>query len=60
VSYDFKLWNADRTEAFLTVNNVLDRTPPFAGTGFQGTGGTNTIFYDALGRMFRMGVRMKF
>jgi iron complex outermembrane recepter protein len=60
VSYDFKLWGAERTEAFLTVNNIFDKEPPFAGTGFQGTGGTNVVFYDALGRTFRVGVRAKF
>jgi iron complex outermembrane recepter protein len=60
VSYDFGLWNADRTEVFLTVNNLFDKDPPFAGTGFGGTGGTNAVFYDVLGRSFRIGVRAKF
>jgi iron complex outermembrane recepter protein len=59
VSYDFKLWSAERTEVFATVNNILDRDPPFAGMGGPNTGGTNAVFYDTLGRTFRVGIRAK-
>ena len=59
-SYDFQMFNAERTEAFVTINNLLNKDPLFAGSGFQGTGGTNAVFYDALGRNYRLGVRMKF
>jgi iron complex outermembrane recepter protein len=50
---------------FAVVDNVLDKRPPFAsGTGAfgvnNGNGGTNPIFFDALGRMYRVGVRMNF
>ena len=55
VSYDLKLWSADRTEVFGTINNIFDKDPPFA----AGVGGTNAVFYDMLGRTFRVGVRVK-
>jgi outer membrane receptor protein involved in Fe transport len=47
------------------VDNLFDKRPPFAsGAGAFGinnnNGGTNTIFYDALGRMFRVGARLNF
>jgi iron complex outermembrane recepter protein len=58
-SYDLKLFGAERAEVYGTINNLLDRDPPFAGTGFGGTGGTNAIFYDALGRTYRVGIRIK-
>lgn len=59
VSYDLKLWGAERTEIFCTVNNLLDRDPPFAGMGGTNTGGTNAVLYDTLGRTFRVGIRVK-
>ena len=55
VSYDLKLWGAERTEIFGTINNIFDKDPPFA----AGVGGTNAVFYDMLGRTFRVGVRVK-
>lgn len=50
------------TQLFMTVSNLLDTTPPFSSSGgFQGgIGGVNGMFYDTLGRSFRLGVRMKF
>jgi iron complex outermembrane recepter protein len=59
VSYDLKLWGAERTEIIGTINNIFDRDPPFAGMGGPNTGGTNAAFYDTLGRSFRVGVRVK-
>jgi len=52
-------------QLFAVVDNLLDKKPPFAsGAGAfglaNGNGGTNPIFFDALGRMFRVGVRMSF
>ena len=52
-------------QLFVAIDNLLDKKPPFAsGAGAFGTsngnGGTNTVFYDGLGRMFRVGARMTF
>jgi outer membrane receptor protein involved in Fe transport len=53
-------------QVYGVVDNVFDKKPPFAnGSGAFGVnnatqGGTNSVFYDALGRMFRLGVRMQF
>jgi outer membrane receptor protein involved in Fe transport len=44
-------------EFFGTVNNLLDRDPP----SIPGpSGGTNQILFDAVGRAFRLGARVKF
>jgi outer membrane receptor protein involved in Fe transport len=48
---------------FAAVNNLFDESPPIAtGTGFGGSanGGTNPVFFDALGRSLRLGVRVNF
>ena len=47
------------------VDNLFDKQPPFASgaSAFglsNGNGGTNAVFYDTLGRMYRVGVRMTF
>ncbi len=52
-------------QVFGVIDNLLDKKPPFAsGAGAfglsNGNGGTNATFYDGLGRMFRVGVRMNF
>ncbi|HWG32292.1 MAG TPA: hypothetical protein VN676_17210, partial [Steroidobacteraceae bacterium] len=52
-------------EVFLQVNNVFNKKPPFAvGGGLfgasNGYGGTNPIFFDALGLDWRAGFRMSF
>ncbi len=41
----------------MSVTNLLDRDPPFSNGGI---GGANGVFYDTLGRNFRMGLRVKF
>jgi outer membrane receptor protein involved in Fe transport len=42
---------------WLNVANLLDKDPPYsAGT----VGGTNAVYFDALGREYRVGVRMAF
>jgi outer membrane receptor protein involved in Fe transport len=46
-----------------SIDNLFDKSPPFAGgTGFgtAGWGGTQPIFYDTIGRYFRVGVRATF
>jgi outer membrane receptor protein involved in Fe transport len=52
-------------EIFTAIDNVFDKEPPFAaGGGAFGpsnlNGGTNTIYYDGLGRSFRLGLRTTF
>lgn len=45
------------------VDNLLDKDPPVAtGTGFGGAanGGTNAVFYDTIGRAYKVGVSLTF
>ncbi len=42
---------------FVQVNNLADRAPPLA-PQLQYPG--NPVFFDLVGRSYRMGVRMKF
>jgi outer membrane receptor for ferrienterochelin and colicin len=61
-SYDFKL-GGSTLQLFAAVNNVFDKNPPIAaGAGFGGdaNGGTNPVFFDTLGRSYRIGVRATF
>ena len=39
------------------VANLLDRDPPLVGGG---SGGTQPIFYDTLGRYYKVGIRASF
>ena len=55
-SYDFMINNVE-TEVWMSINNLWDKEPPFSAGG---TGGVNGIYYDTLGRSYRMGVRVKF
>lgn len=56
-SYNFQFTGLERTEVFVTVNNLFDRDPPFANGS---VGGTNAVFFDTMGRTYRAGVRLKF
>jgi outer membrane receptor protein involved in Fe transport len=56
-SYDLKWFDIDKFQVFGSINNLLDRDPPFS-TG--SVGGVNAINYDTMGRTYRFGVRMKF
>lgn len=56
-SYDFKNFGAQRSELFVSVNNLFDRKPPFSAGA---VGGVNATFFDVLGRTFRVGMRLKF
>jgi hypothetical protein len=50
-------------QIFANIDNLFDEEPPIAtGSGFGGTdfGGTNPIFYDTLGRAYRVGIRAEF
>jgi iron complex outermembrane recepter protein len=55
-SYDFMVRDTE-TEVWMSVNNIWDKDPPFSAGG---TGGINGIFYDTLGRSYRLGVRLNF
>jgi iron complex outermembrane receptor protein len=56
-SYDLPFANLDRFQVFGSINNLLDRDPPFSSGAVAGV---NAINYDTLGRSYRVGVRMKF
>ncbi|MEO6186548.1 MAG: TonB-dependent receptor [Steroidobacteraceae bacterium] len=45
------------TELFMQVNNLADRAPPLAP---QLQYPSNPVYFDLIGRSYRMGVRMKF
>ncbi len=55
-SYDFMVRDTE-TELWMSVTNIWDKEPPFSAGG---TGGVNGIFYDTMGRMYRVGVRLNF
>jgi outer membrane receptor protein involved in Fe transport len=42
---------------FGSINNLLDKTPPFTGGGLSGA---TAQFHDTMGRAYRFGVRMRF
>jgi hypothetical protein len=56
-SYDLKIGGLKSSQLYMSVNNLFDRDPSFSNGGI---GGANGIFYDTLGRSYRMGVRLKF
>jgi len=56
VSYDFNVRDTE-TELWVSVTNLWDKEPPFSAGG---TGGVNGIYYDTLGRAYRVGVRLNF
>jgi outer membrane receptor protein involved in Fe transport len=52
-------------QLYVQADNLFDKQPPatFGGGAFgvsNGTGGTNPIFYDVIGRAFRVGFRTTF
>ena len=62
-AYDFQLRGSTKLQVFAAVENVFDKNPPIAaGAGFggNGNGGTNPVFFDTLGRAFRVGLRATF
>ena len=52
---------AENAEVFANIDNVTDKDPQFAsgGAGF-GVASTNPIYFPTLGRMYRVGARLKF
>ena len=64
-TYTFKEGPANGLQVFAQVNNVFNKQPPFTGgaTAFGPTnayGGTNPIYFDALGLAYRVGFRYNF
>lgn len=61
-SYSFDLTGGSQLQLFAAIDNLTDKNPPIAsGTGFGGgNGGTNPVFYDAVGRAARIGLRVSF
>jgi outer membrane receptor protein involved in Fe transport len=55
--YDFRFQGLQKAQLYLTVNNLFDKDPPFAAGS---VGGTNAMFFDTLGRSFRVGARLQF
>ena len=47
----------NRTHEFFTVvNNLLDRDPPLAASA---QGATNQVYFDPIGRYFKLGARIR-
>jgi outer membrane receptor protein involved in Fe transport len=65
-SYDFNdLGVLKVLQVFAAVDNVFDKSPPIAVGGgpfgpSNGFGGSNPVFFDTLGRTYRVGVRTTF
>jgi iron complex outermembrane recepter protein len=64
-SYTFQHAEAGSLQLFGVIDNLFNKDPPVA-TGTGGFGptandaGTNAVFYDTLGRSFRVGLRANF
>ena len=56
-SYDFSGFGGNDMQLWGSVNNITDEDPPLFGSA---TGGTNAIFYNTIGREYRVGIRMDF
>lgn len=57
-SYDLiERGNGLKLQLFGSINNLLNRNPPLAP---DGTYPTNPVFFDQIGRFFRVGARMSF
>lgn len=64
-TYTFKDGPASGLQLFAQVNNLFNKQPPFTGgaTAFgpsNSYGGTNPIYFDALGLAYRVGFRYNF
>jgi iron complex outermembrane recepter protein len=56
-SYDFAFGALEKTQLFATVDNVFDRDPPYS-AGL--VGGVNGVFFETMGRTYRVGMRLQF
>ncbi len=55
-SYDFKWFDTEKFELWASINNLLDKDPPFSAGS---VGGANAVYFDALGRTYKVGFRVK-
>ena len=62
LSASYRFGSARNIEAFFTVNNLFDKAPPQELGAFFGVGvvPSNYTLYDAIGRMFTLGARVRF
>ncbi len=62
LSYDFTdVGLAKSLQLWGSVSNLFDKDPPLAvGPNAGGTGGTNPLFFDTIGRYYRVGLRASF
>jgi outer membrane receptor protein involved in Fe transport len=62
LNLDYRFGESQEWEAFLTVNNLMDRDPPMAPSNYFvfGTswGGTNPAIFDVIGRTYTLGFRI--
>jgi outer membrane receptor protein involved in Fe transport len=59
-NYRFEnVMGAKTVELWGNVSNLFDKEPPFGGGGF-GAGPTQPIFYDTIGRYYKVGLRASF
>ncbi len=56
-SYNLTVANLKQFQVFGTINNLLNKDPPFTGGGISGA---SPQYSDTLGRAYRVGVRLKF
>jgi outer membrane receptor protein involved in Fe transport len=55
--YNLRVANMSQFQIFGSINNLMDKDPPFLSGG---TGGAVGGFYDTYGRAYRFGVRLRF
>jgi outer membrane receptor protein involved in Fe transport len=56
-SWDLPVADLRQFQLFGSVNNLLDKPPPFTGGGISGA---SAQYHDTMGRAYRLGVRMRF
>jgi outer membrane receptor protein involved in Fe transport len=56
-SYDVKWFGLQNLNLWANVSNLLDKDPPYSAGA---VGGANAVYFDALGRTYRVGMRMAF
>ena len=56
-SYDFTGFGDNGMQLWGSINNITNEDPPLFGSA---TGGTNAIFYNTIGREYRVGIRVDF
>ena len=57
-SYNISQSQGRKLQAFLSINNLLDRTPPQA-PATSSTYFTNPVLFDQIGRYYRLGLRFE-